>query len=186
VLASSRGSNYNTPSNWTRYPISERDFRQSYEGVCANGVSSHPNDVRFLPLLFVVLAISVRLSPEHIGGDIRTRRLTSLRYYWACMCLFRAVEVASSFRLARRSLLIAAAIQPDSLDMVLTRLLVRFFFLHSISSEPRFQSARFLTFDRRITECWSQLGAAVRTAQALGLHRDGGNMVCLDSSLSRP
>jgi hypothetical protein len=35
------------------------------------------------------------------------------------------------------------------------------------------QSARFLTFDRRITECWSQLGAAVRTAQALGLHRDG-------------
>ncbi|KAJ3513267.1 hypothetical protein NLJ89_g3042 [Agrocybe chaxingu] len=34
-------------------------------------------------------------------------------------------------------------------------------------------SARFLTFDRRITECWSQLGAAVRTAQALGLHRDG-------------
>jgi hypothetical protein len=41
------------------------------------------------------------------------------------------------------------------------------------------QSARFLTFDRRITECWSQLGAAVRTAQALGLHRDGSNMVCV-------
>ena len=39
------------------------------------------------------------------------------------------------------------------------------------------QSARFLTFDRRITECWSQLGAAVRTAQALGLHRDGATMV---------
>ncbi|KAI0036765.1 hypothetical protein K488DRAFT_14739, partial [Vararia minispora EC-137] len=135
---------YFTSINWTRYPISERDFRQSYASVCANGVSAHPNDVRFLPLLFVVLAISVRLSPEHIGGDARSRRLTSLRYYWA----------------SRRSLLIAAAIQPDSLDMVLTRLL----------------SARFLTFDRRITECWSQLGAAVRTAQALGLHRDGGNM----------
>jgi hypothetical protein len=39
------------------------------------------------------------------------------------------------------------------------------------------QSARFLTFDRRITECWSQLGAAVRTAQALGFHRDGASMV---------
>ncbi|VDB85390.1 unnamed protein product [Peniophora sp. CBMAI 1063] len=135
---------YFTAVNWTRYPISERDFRQSYSSVCTNGVSAHPNDVRFLPLLFVVLAISVRLSPDHIGGDARNRRLTSLRYYWA----------------SRRSLLIAAAIQPDSLDMVLTRLL----------------SARFLTFDRRITECWSQLGAAVRTAQALGLHRDGGNM----------
>ena len=71
-------------SNWTRYPISERDFRQSYASVCTNGVSAHPNDVRFLPLLFVVLAISVRLSPEHIGGDARSRRLTSLRYYWAC------------------------------------------------------------------------------------------------------
>lgn len=79
---------------------------------------------------------------------------------------------------ARRSLLIAAAIQPDSLDIVLTRLLVS-------RSTSRFdcklillsKSARFLTFDRRITECWSQLGAAVRTAQALGLHRDGSNMV---------
>lgn len=39
------------------------------------------------------------------------------------------------------------------------------------------QSARFLTFDRRITECWGQLGAAVRTAQALGLHRDGTLLV---------
>ena len=39
------------------------------------------------------------------------------------------------------------------------------------------QSARFLTFDRRITECWSQLGAAVSTAQSLGLHRDASVMV---------
>ncbi|KAH9049062.1 fungal-specific transcription factor domain-containing protein [Lactarius hengduanensis] len=130
--------------NWTRYPISERDFRKSYASVCVNGISVHPNDVRFLPLLFVVLAIAVRVAPEHIAGDARSRRLTSLRYYWS----------------SRRSVLIAAAIQPDSLDMVLTRLL----------------SARYLTFDRRITECWSQLGAAVRTAQALGLHRDASTM----------
>lgn len=39
------------------------------------------------------------------------------------------------------------------------------------------QSVRFLTFDRRITECWAQLGAAVRAAQAVGLHRDPGKMV---------
>ncbi|KZT20350.1 hypothetical protein NEOLEDRAFT_1140800 [Neolentinus lepideus HHB14362 ss-1] len=130
--------------NWTRYPLSERDFRAAYASICASGADINPNDVRFLPLLYVVLAISVRLAPEAIAGDVRTRRLTSLRYYWS----------------SRRSLLIAAAIQPDSLEMVLTRLL----------------SARFLTFDRRITECWSQLGAAVRTAQALGLHRDGEAM----------
>ncbi|GLB33863.1 putative fungal specific transcription factor [Lyophyllum shimeji] len=139
---------YFTSINWTRYPISERDFRAAYASVSAHGRdgigATNPNDVRFLPLLFVVLAISARLAPEHIAGDARSRRLTSLRYYWS----------------SRRSLLIAAAIQPDSLDIVLTRLL----------------SARFLTFDRRITECWSQLGAAVRTAQALGLHRDGSTM----------
>ncbi|KIK95586.1 hypothetical protein PAXRUDRAFT_826859 [Paxillus rubicundulus Ve08.2h10] len=130
--------------NWTRYLVCEKDFRAAYVSVCANGVGANTNDARFLPLLFVVLAISVRLAPEHLAGDIRTRRVTSLRYYWS----------------SRRSLLIAAAIQPDSLDIVLTRLL----------------SARFLTFDRRITECWSQLGAAVRTAQALGLHRDAAPM----------
>ncbi|KAG6902225.1 hypothetical protein C0995_002857 [Termitomyces sp. Mi166 len=131
---------YFSSINWTRYPISEKDFRLAYASISAHGRdgigATNPNDVRFLPLLFVVLAISVRLAPEHIAGDARNRRLTSLRYYWS------------------------SAIQPDSLDIVLTRLL----------------SARFLTFDRRITECWSQLGAAVRTAQALGLHRDGSSM----------
>lgn len=43
------------------------------------------------------------------------------------------------------------------------------------------QSVRFLTFDRRITECWAQLGAAVRAAQAVGLHRDPGKMVSRES-----
>ncbi|KAJ3736301.1 fungal-specific transcription factor domain-containing protein [Lentinula guzmanii] len=139
---------YFTSLNWTRYAISEPEFRSAYAAVCAHGShgvgATNPNDVRFLPLLFVVLAISARLAPEDLAGDARQRRITSLRYYWS----------------SRRSLLIAAAIQPDSLDIVLTRLL----------------SARFLTFDRRITECWSQLGAAVRTAEALGLHRDGASM----------
>ncbi|KAJ7068330.1 fungal-specific transcription factor domain-containing protein [Mycena amicta] len=132
--------------NWTRYPISERDFRSSFNSICEHGTNgvNAPADVSFLPLLFAVLAISVRLAPESIAGDARARRVTSLRYYWS----------------SRRSLLIAAVIQPDSLDIVLTRLL----------------SARFLTFDRRITECYSQLGAAVKTAQALGLHRDGASM----------
>ncbi|KAL0574671.1 hypothetical protein V5O48_007287 [Marasmius crinis-equi] len=134
--------------NWTRYAISEKDFRTAYASVCDHGAhgvgATNPNDVRFLPLLFIVLAISVRLAPEELAGDARSRRVTSLRYYWT----------------SRRALLIAAAIQPDSLDIVLTRLL----------------SARFLTFDRRITECWSQLGAAMRTGEALGLHRDGASM----------
>lgn len=41
----------------------------------------------FLPLLFVVLAIAVRLAPEHIAGDTQTKRLRSVRYYWTCKSL---------------------------------------------------------------------------------------------------
>lgn len=135
---------YFTAINWTRYPIPERDFRASYASICAEGLMLNPNNLRFLPLLFVVLAISVRLAPEHIGGDEHTRKLTSTRYYWS----------------SRRALIIAAAIAPDCFEMVLTRML----------------SARFLILDRRMTESWNQLGAAVRTAQALGMHRDGAAM----------
>jgi hypothetical protein len=75
---------YRGNRNWTRYPISERDFRTAYTSICANGIGINPNDVRFLPLLFVVLAIGVRLAPEHLAGDARSRRINSLRYYWSC------------------------------------------------------------------------------------------------------
>ncbi|KAH9938163.1 uncharacterized protein B0H18DRAFT_949598 [Fomitopsis serialis] len=135
---------YFSAINWTRYPIPERDFRTAYSAICAEGMMPNPNNLRFLPLLFVVLSIAIRLAPEHIGGDERSRKLTSSRYYWS----------------SRRALIITAAIQPDCFEMVLTRML----------------SARFLILDRRMTESWNQLGAAVRTAQALGLHRDGADM----------
>ncbi|KAI0787224.1 fungal-specific transcription factor domain-containing protein [Irpex lacteus] len=131
---------YFTGINWTRYPISEKNFRAGYSSIYNDGAAVNPNEFRFLPLLFVILALQ--------SGDTRTRRLTSQRYYWC----------------SRRSLLIAAAIHTDCLEVVITRLL----------------SARFLLFDRKMTECWSQLGAAVRTAQALGLHRDCGSLQGLD------
>ncbi|EJD53601.1 hypothetical protein AURDEDRAFT_110415 [Auricularia subglabra TFB-10046 SS5] len=131
---------YFTYINFTRYPLYEPDFRTAYESIRRQWPRVQASDVRFLPLLFVVLAIAVRLAPERIAGDARERKLTSLRYYWS----------------ARRSMLIAAAVQTDCVELVLAQLL----------------SARFLIFERRITECWSQLGAAVKTAQALSLHRD--------------
>ncbi|GAB1519841.1 hypothetical protein RhiTH_002912 [Rhizoctonia solani] len=135
---------YFTHINYTRYPLYEPAFRVSYDSIWTNGVRVSPSDARFLPLLFVVMATAARLAPEHIAGDLRTRRVTSLRYYWS----------------SRRTLTLASAIQNESLELLLARLL----------------SARFLIFDRRITECWSQLGAAVRTAHALGLHRDGAKL----------
>jgi hypothetical protein len=119
---------YFTSINYTRYPIDEPAFRTSFESVCNNGHRVQPDDVRFLPLLFVVLAISARLAPETILGDERTRRLNSLRYYWSCE--FRIFSDSTYidwvYFKARRSLLIAAAIQSDSLELVLARLLVSF------------------------------------------------------------
>ncbi|KAI0750793.1 fungal-specific transcription factor domain-containing protein [Daedaleopsis nitida] len=136
---------YFSAINWSRYPISEREFRVSYDSFLASQHNQgNPSNLRFLPLLFVVLAISVRLAPDRIGGNEQTRKTASSRFYWC----------------SRRALLVIAAIQPDCFEIVLTRML----------------SARFLVLDRRMTEAWSQLGAAVRTAQAIGLHRDGADM----------
>lgn len=78
---------YFTHINYTRYPLYEPAFRVSYDSIWSNGVRVSPSDARFLPLLFVVMATAVRLAPEHIGGDLRTRRITSLRYYWSCESL---------------------------------------------------------------------------------------------------
>lgn len=98
VICSVARSEFSLGRNWTRYPVSEEDFRSAYLSVCSNGRSgiglTNLNDVRFLPLLFVVLAISVRLAPEHLAGDARIRRITSLRYYWSC-----AFPLLNSFEL---------------------------------------------------------------------------------------
>ena len=60
---------------------------------------------------------------------------------------------------ARNALLIAAAVG-EALELVLARLL----------------TSRYLTTDRRISESWNTLGTAIRTALALGLHRDGAKL----------
>jgi hypothetical protein len=112
-------------SNWHRYPLSEHDFRTAYGALSTAAIVANANDVRFLPLLFVVLAIAVRLAPENIAGDERTRRLTSLRYYWSCAwALFHETYLPTEMSIGRSCMLISAAIQPDSIEMVLTRLLV--------------------------------------------------------------
>lgn len=48
-----------------------------------------PENVRSLPLVFIVLAMAVRLAPEEWAGDDQTRKLSSLRLYWSCTSTFR-------------------------------------------------------------------------------------------------
>ncbi|WVQ94574.1 hypothetical protein IAU59_001654 [Kwoniella sp. CBS 9459] len=129
--------------NFVRYPIDERSFRASYEDLYNRSTSVDPSNVRALPLVFIVLALAVRQAPDEWAGDEETRKLSSLRMYWS----------------SRRSILIATAVQSESIELVITRLLSAIYLV--------------LIHDRRLTECWSQLGASLRTAQAIGLHRDG-------------
>lgn len=91
---------------------------------------------------------AVRLSPEHIGGDDRTRRLTSLRYYWS----------------SRRSILIATAIQSESLELVITRLLVRLVYVAlRLHAPPRSSLTRALSLPAacraRATSSWCTTAA---------------------------
>ena len=117
---------YFTAVNYTRYPIDEAGFRRAFDTITRTGLRIQAEDVRFLPLLFVVLAIAARLAPDQLLGNEHHRRITSLRYYWSCESCdtHPPARTTSHAHTARRSLLIAAAIQTDSLELVLARLLV--------------------------------------------------------------
>lgn len=88
--------------NFIRYPIDERMFRASYEDLYNKSTALDPSNVRALPLVFIVLALAVRQAPEKWAGNEQTRRLSSLRMYWS----------------SRRSILIATAVQSESLELV--------------------------------------------------------------------
>jgi len=61
---------------WAMLMIAYEDLYQSPTIV--------PENVRSLPLVFIVLAMAVRLAPEEWAGDDQTRKLSSLRLYWSC------------------------------------------------------------------------------------------------------
>ncbi len=58
----------------------------AYEDLYNPNKAVDPSNVRALPLVFIVLALSVRLAPEEWAGDEQTRKLLSLRMYWSCGC----------------------------------------------------------------------------------------------------
>lgn len=120
--------------NFVRYPIDETHFRQgssrhppnsqltpsAFEDIYQKSAAVDPSNVRALPLIFIVLATAVRLAPQEWAGDDKTKKLSSLRMYWSCES--QAVEIVLTP--ARRSILIATAVQSESLELVVTRLLV--------------------------------------------------------------
>jgi len=56
----------------------------AYEDLYNRHTAVDPSNVRALPLVFIVLAMAVRLAPEAWAGDEQTRKISSLRMYWSC------------------------------------------------------------------------------------------------------
>lgn len=56
----------------------------AYEDLYDSNKALDPSNVRALPLVFIVLAMGVRLATEEWAGDDQTRKLSSLRMYWSC------------------------------------------------------------------------------------------------------
>jgi hypothetical protein len=69
--------------NFVRYPIDELLFRQSFEAVYAHRDIDHTT-VLALPLVFMALAISIRVAPEEWAGPEDDKRDSSLKLYWDC------------------------------------------------------------------------------------------------------
>lgn len=83
-----------TQINYVRYPIHEVSFRNAFEDMYEKrgGSGPEPHNVRSLPLIFIVLATSVRLAPEEWAGNDEQRRITSLKMYWCCTLGFKALS----------------------------------------------------------------------------------------------
>jgi hypothetical protein len=69
--------------NFVRYPIDEKLFRQSFEAVYKHGDIDHTT-VLALPLVFMALAISMRVAPEEWAGPEDKKKTSSLKLYWDC------------------------------------------------------------------------------------------------------
>lgn len=70
-----------TKINHVRYPISEFLFRQSFVLIYENKTISGAA-VLALPLVFIVLAMAIRVAPDQWVGGEDQKRTNSLRMYW--------------------------------------------------------------------------------------------------------
>lgn len=100
-------------------------------------------DLRWLALLFIILAFSVLLDSPMTSSPEKRKESeeASLRFYWA----------------ARRAIVISPSFHGESLDLVRAGLMV----------------TRYLLYTRQAAESWLTISFAMRMAQAQGMHIDG-------------
>jgi hypothetical protein len=135
-----------TELNWTIDAIHPQSFRAKYDEFWERkfGFDDYASiDLRWLGLLFIVLAYGVFLDCPHPKNTevIRDIQETSLRFYWA----------------SRRAIVIAPTFYGESTDLVRAGVLV----------------TRYLIHLRRVPESWLTTSFAMRMAQAQGMHIDG-------------
>ncbi|KAK4684431.1 hypothetical protein P7C73_g5751, partial [Tremellales sp. Uapishka_1] len=129
--------------NYVRYPIAEALFRDSFEDVYASPTDVSPSCVIALPLVFIVLAIAIRVAPEEWAGGDNAKRTHSLKMYWS----------------SKTAIIIASAVKAENVQLVETRILTGLYLV--------------LMHERRLAEGWAEFRSGITTGQAIGLHRDG-------------
>ncbi|KAI8938459.1 hypothetical protein NX059_004352 [Plenodomus lindquistii] len=132
--------------NWAIDAVHPASFKAKYDEFWERkfGFDDFASiDLRWLALLFIVLAYGVFLDCPHPKNAEVQRELqeTSLRFYWA----------------ARRAIVIAPTFYGESTDLVRAGVLV----------------TRYLIHLRRVPEAWLTTSFAMRMAQAQGIHIDG-------------
>lgn len=137
--------------NNTRLPIHEGTFRQSYDAL---------------------MSFKWGRAKEEVGDD-GARHVPFLAFLFILLAIAKRNEPEESateeeakkgamqlYHACRKTIHVATYIRVDHIDLVLAHMF----------------AARFLITCRQSAESWNMLGSAIRAAQAIGLHRDGGKL----------
>ncbi|KAJ5332167.1 uncharacterized protein N7506_005950 [Penicillium brevicompactum] len=135
-----------TEINWAIDTVHPKTFRSQFAEFWARkfGFDEIAGvDLRWLALLFIILAYSVLLDSSSTTSPEKRKESeeASLRFYWA----------------ARRAIVISPSFHGESLDLVRAGLMV----------------TRYLLYTRQAAESWLTISFAMRMAQAQGMHIDG-------------
>lgn len=129
--------------NWLRQPMSQRRTRVIYDEFWASGPKLTANNINCYACLVILMATAI-CSIEQCSLLPEDPRAIRLM-------------ARRLFYAGRRALLASTMLGREDLQQVMG---------YSLAS-------RYLLLDRRITEAWTCVSNAVKTAHSIGLHRDG-------------
>jgi hypothetical protein len=129
--------------NWLRQPMSQKRTRAIYESFWATGPKLTADNINVYAIVVILMATSI-CSIER--PDLVPGDARAIR-----------LTARRLFYAGRRALLVSTMLGREDIHQVMG---------YSLAS-------RFLLLDRRVTEAWTCVANAVKTAHSIGLHRDG-------------